>query len=419
MNYSEAIEYIHSFLKFGSKPGLERVSALLEIFSNPQNSLKTVHVAGTNGKGSTCEMISKALTSWGKKTGLFTSPYVSDFCERMQIDGKMISHGELSTLVEKFRDEISILNEKGIFPTEFELITAMAFDWFKKEKCDYAVMEVGLGGLYDSTNVIESPEVSVITHIDFDHEAVLGSTIKEITLQKCGIIKDGCPCVLYPEQYPEVVDIVKEECKKHNGKLIIPDVSSIEIIRDNAFGAKFSYKGKTYCLNMAGKHQIFNAITAVEALETIGCERIKEGIENAALPARIEVVNRDPLIILDGAHNPDGARALCDSLEKIGKYTAVLSIMSDKDVEGCLKYLLENAENAVVTKCDNPRSMQTDELALLCKKYCDNVFVCEKPEDAVKYALDNSKNIPVVVCGSLYLASEIRQFLKNISSQYK
>ena len=415
MNYQQALDYIHSFLKFGSKPGLERVSALLEENGCPQDKLNISHVAGTNGKGSVSTMISKALALTGKKTGLFTSPYVSDFCERMQIDGEMISHDELTKLVEKHSAQVEKLNSKGIYPTEFELITAMAFDWFYREKCDFVVMEVGLGGMYDSTNVVKKPAVSVITHIDFDHEEVLGKTIEEIASQKFGIVKDNCPCVLYPEQYGEVFGIAQKECKKHNGKLIIPDVGKIENVASENFKTSFIYMKRKYCLNMTGRHQALNAVTAIEALKQIGCDEtaIMSGVSQAALPARVEVICRDPLVILDGAHNPDGARALAQSLESVGEYNAVVSVMRDKDVDGALKYLLKNAKTVVAAKCDNPRAMDSDELAQLCKKYCGNAISVEDPFQAIEYVSKNGNGLPLVICGSLYLASQVRQYVRK------
>lgn len=413
MNYSQALEYIHSFLKFGSKPGLERVSALLEENGCPQNELNIIHVAGTNGKGSVSAMIAKSLTLSGKKIGLFTSPYVSDFCERIQIDGEMISHQKLTELVEKYSKQIKKLNSLNIFPTEFELITAMAFDFFKQENCDYVVMEVGLGGLYDSTNVVRKPVVSVITHIDLDHSEVLGKTVGEIASQKCGIIKDGCPCVLYPEQYREVFTVVENECKKRTSKLIVPDTKKLKNISTDNLKTSFSYNNEEYCLGMIGDHQALNAVTAIEALKIVGCEEryIKAGISQAALPARIEVISRDPLVILDGAHNPDGAKALSRSIKSIGGYVAVVSVMRDKDVGGCLKYLLKNAKKTVATKCVNPRAMDENDLAELCKKYCKDVFCVGKAEQAVDHALKNNDGLPVVICGSLYLASEVRDFI--------
>lgn len=418
MNYNEALDYIHSFLKFGSKPGLERVTELLERNDNPQNSLRIIHVAGTNGKGTVSTMLSNILKQDNKKTALFTSPYVIDFCERMKIDGNMISHEELSMLTQKYSKQIEKLNEEGIFPTEFELITAMAFDYFRKNNCQYAVVEVGLGGLYDSTNVVKSPEATVITHIDYDHEEVLGDTIEEITLQKCGIIKDGCPCVVYPTQYDKAFDIIKEECKKKNSELKIVSNDDLKVISSDTFSSKVSYKGNVFEVKLSGYHQVLNAVTAYETAKVLGIddEKIIKGIEETTMAARVEVINKNPLVILDGAHNPDGAKALRESLKDIGEYVAVVSMMKDKDVEKAIPYLLSNAKKTVVTKCSNIRAMETEQLRHICKKYCDDVLAENDVRKAIDKALSMSNNMPVVVCGSLYFAGDIRGYLKNIFS---
>ena len=418
MNYNEALDYIHSFLKFGSKPGLERVKALLEKNDNPQDSLRIIHVAGTNGKGTVSTMLSNILKQNNKKTALFTSPYVIDFCERMKIDGEMITHDELSMLTQKYSQQIKELNEEGIFPTEFELITAMAFDYFRENNCEYAVIEVGLGGLYDSTNVAKTPEVTVITHIDYDHEEVLGDTIEEITLQKCGIIKKGCPCVVYPVQYDKSFDIIKEECEKKNSELTIVRGDDFKVISSDTFSSQVSYKGNVFEVNLSGYHQVLNAVTAYETAKVLGIddEIIIKGIEETTMPARLEVINKKPLVILDGAHNPDGARALCDSLKDIGEYVAVVSMMKDKDIEKAIPYLLKNAKKTVVTKCSNIRAMECDQLKDICEKYCDDVSAENDVRKAIDKAMSIRGNMPMIVCGSLYFAGDIREYLKNIFS---
>lgn len=422
MNYNEALSYIHSFLKFGSKPGLERVTALLEMVGNPQNNLRIIHVAGTNGKGTVSTMIANILTCSGIKTGLFTSPYVVSFCERMKIDGKMICEEDLTNLTEKFKPLIQKLNEKNIYPTEFELITAMAFDYFREKECEFAVIEVGLGGLYDSTNVVKKPIISVITHVDFDHENILGNTIEEIAHQKFGIVKKNCPCVVYPEQYDKVFEIAKAKCAENNSMLVIPNMEKITIKSENLLESVFSYKGEIFKLNLAGRHQILNAITAYEAIKTVLPEaRIKEGVEKTVMPARIEIINRNPLVILDGAHNPDGAKALWESVKDMGSKVVVLSMMKDKDVDKSLHYLLKEAKKVIVTKCSNPRAMEVDELAGYCRRYCSDsdVIVKENIFDSFKESMEIRDNMPVVICGSLYLASEIRKHIKKYFLQNK
>lgn len=416
MNYNDSLKYIHSFLKFGSKPGLERVEKLCELNGNPQNSLRIVHIGGTNGKGSVSTMLSEILTLSGKKTALFTSPYITSFCERMRINSENIPKNKLASLTTKYKSHIEYLNEKGIFPTEFELITAMAFDYFRQEKCDIAVTEVGLGGLYDSTNIVKKPLVSVITHIAMDHTDVLGSTLEEITLQKCGIIKQGVPCVLYPQQEDSVFEKVKACCEEKNSPLIIPDMTELKIISTDVFGSVIEYKGRKIKIPLAGYHQILNCITAVQTAEILGVDfdDIVRGIEKTKIPARVEVINASPLVILDGGHNPDGAFALAESLKDAGRYVAVVSMMRDKDEDKALSFLLKNACAAISTKCSNPRAEDENILGEKCRKHCDRVLVEKNPRKAFNKAMELRKmDEAVVVCGSLYLAGEIREYLKN------
>ena len=416
MNYNEALEYIHSFDKFGSKPGLERIEALLAEIGNPQNYLRIVHVAGTNGKGTVSTMLSDILVEDGRKTGLFTSPYVVDFCERMKLDGEMIPHDDLCALVEKFKPIVEKLNKKNVYPTEFELITAMAFYYFKESECDIAVMEVGLGGLYDSTNVVKQPEVSVITHIAYDHVAVLGNTIEEITLQKCGIIKENCPVVVYPAQEKSVTKIIEAVCKEKNSCYSMPDIEKTEILSSDIFGSEFLYDGEKIKISLAGYHQILNSITAYETAKKLGIEKAVaiKAMKNTVMPARVEVVRKNPLVILDGGHNADGAEALCKALDGMGKYVAVVSMMEDKDVDESLSYLLKNAGSVVATQCSNPRAMKSEKLSGICKKYCDEVFFESVPENAIDKALSLRKDDEfVVICGSLYLAGDIRKYIKE------
>ncbi len=413
MNYNDALNYIHSFLKFGSKPGLERVKALLEKLGNPQNSLRIVHVAGTNGKGSTSVMLSEIFKLAGLRTGLFTSPYVVDFCERIQIDGKMIPHDELAELSEKIKVLVDELNREGIEPTEFEIITAMAFDYFSKEKCDIVVLEVGLGGLYDSTNVIFSPLASVITSISYDHTAVLGNTIEEIAYQKCGIIKDNSSTVSYPLQEKSVFGIIKSTAEEKNNPCIIPDLNKLKIKNSDIFSSEFEYKGVEYKVNLSGEHQIYNALTVIETAKNLGFDEIHivNGIKRASLPARVEFLRKNPPVILDGGHNEDGTRAFSKVLEKFEENIVVVGMMADKDVEKSVENLSRNAKIMIATEASNPRSMKADELKKICERYCDNVLPFENSFEAVDKAFSLQKNNLIAFCGSLYLAGDIRKYI--------
>ncbi len=425
MNCNEAIEYIHSLEKFGIKPGMERIRALCNALGNPQDKLKVIHVAGTNGKGSTSTMISNILRKSGYNTGLFISPYVSDFRERIQYNGNMIEKKELAECVEKVKKIIDELSLNGIQPTEFEALTATAFLYFERKNCDFVVLEVGLGGRLDSTNVINAPYVSVITSISFDHTAILGNTIEEIASEKCGIIKFGAETVAYPFQDEKSMKIINETCKKKCNSLRIPDVSALSVGEEKIDGTEVKYKGICYKLPLAGKHMVYNSITAVEAVKSLGRfninitdEGIKNGIESSVMPARMELIKKKPVIILDGGHNEGCANALADYIRKHieGKrIVMVSSMMADKDYESYLKTVLPFAETFIATKADVPRALSSDELMKNASAYCKNCFDITEPEKAVKAAFNITQpEDALIICGSFYLAGEIREYLLNM-----
>ena len=413
MTYDNALEYIHSFLKFGSKPGLERILALLEKLGNPQKNLRIVHVAGTNGKGSTSTMLSEIFRADGKKTGLFTSPYIIDFCERIQIDNEMIPHEKLAALTEKIKPIVEELNSNGIEPTEFEIITAMAFDYYYQENCDIVVLEVGLGGLLDSTNVIEKPLASVITSISFDHTDILGNTLTEIAQQKCGIIKDDSITVAYPLQDLQVIREIRKTAKEKNNSLVVPDLSLMEIEECSFEKTVVKYKGEQFTLRLFGEHQIYNMLTAVETALSLGVsvQSIQKGVENTAIPARVEFLNSKTL--LDGGHNESGTQMMAKVLSLFEGNTVVVSMMADKDVENSVKNLSTNTKVMIATECSNPRAMKAEKLGAICSKFCAKVYVFKNPFEAIDKAIEENDGNLLAVCGSLYLASEVREYLKN------
>lgn len=413
MTYDNALEYIHSFLKFGSKPGLERIEALLTKLGNPQKNLRIVHVAGTNGKGSVSTMLSNILCAEGKKTGLFTSPYIVDFCERIQIDGEMISHEKLTSLTEKIKPIVEELNSEGIEPTEFEIITAMAFDCYCQENCDIVVLEVGLGGLLDSTNVVEKPLASVITSISFDHTDILGNTLIEIAEQKCGIIKEDSVTVAYPLQETEVIRKIRQTTSDRNNTLYVPDISLMEIQECTLEKTVVKYKDIELTLHLFGEHQIYNMLTAVETALRLGVDEdaIKKGVSQTHMPARVEFLDRKT--VLDGGHNEKGTEMMSKVLGLFEENIVIVSMMADKDVENSVKNLSTNAKVMIATECSNPRAMKADVLAEICKKYCSEVYVLANPNDAIDKGYELKNDNLLAVCGSLYLASEVREYLKN------
>ncbi len=424
MNCNEAIEYIHSLEKFGIKPGMERIRALCAGLGNPQDKLKIIHVAGTNGKGSTSTMIANILRQNGYNTGLFISPYVTDFRERIQYNGNMIEKTELAECVERVKAVIENLALQGIQPTEFEALTATAFLYYEKKNCDFVVLEVGLGGRLDSTNVINAPYVSVITSISLDHTAILGDTIEAIAAEKCGIIKFGAETVAYPFQDEKAMEIIKNTCKERMNELRVPDVDRLRIDDEKLEGTYAEYDGIKFLLPLAGKHMVYNACMAIEAVRSLSRlainipeDAIIKGIEKSVMPARMELIKKKPVVILDGGHNEGCANALCSFVKKhlAGKrIVMVSSMMADKDYQSYLRIVAPLADTFIATKADVPRALSSSELCENAKAFCKDCYDISDPQKAVAAA----RNIlqpddALIVCGSFYLAGEIRDTLIN------
>lgn len=418
MNCSEAIEYIHSLERFGIMPGLDRISALCEKLGNPQNNLKIIHVAGTNGKGSTCTICANILREAGYKVGLYTSPYVVDFRERIQINGEMIPEIDLAQCVTEVK---SAADESGIKSTEFEFITAVAFLYFSKSGCDYVVLEVGLGGRFDATNVIPAPQACVLCSISLDHTSVLGDTVEKIAFEKCGIIKSGSRVIVYPKQKSEALKVITDTCRDYSILPVIPDLSLLTVGETGIYGTKAEYKGISFTLPLAGEHMIYNAITAIESVKSIipdiPDEAVSSGISKSSMPARLELISDNPLVILDGGHNEDCATALRRYIKSIlgdKKITAVISIMADKDYKKYLETVLPCVKRVVACRADVPRALDVSDLAREAEKYCDDVITFPDAVSAVRYALDNAESSDaVIVCGSFYFAGEVRDTLIN------
>lgn len=409
MTYNDALEYIGSRLRFGIKPGLSRTEELLEKLGNPQKKLNCIHVAGTNGKGSVCAMISAVLTASGAKTGLYTSPYISCFRERMQINSEMISEAELSDIIAFIRPYADTIDDI----TEFELITCAAFLWFYEKKCDVVVLETGLGGRFDSTNIIESPICSVITKIGLDHTSILGSTIEEIAFEKAGIIKSGCP-VVSAIQRDEAMSAISQTAQSHKSPLIkagrcTPLIESIS-------GTDAKYDNMQLHIPLAGSHQLENAAAAIEALRIAGIDdnTIISGIANASIPARLEYLEESPSCIIDGAHNPDGADTLAYALDNLTagrRKIAVIGMLADKDYNDVIAKLAPQFDIAVTADGFSNRELSSEELSRLMDPYTKTVIggTFDKALAAAQQLADD--NDIIVVCGSLYLAGALRPLL--------
>ena len=412
MNFNESVEYIHSLLAFGIKPGLERISMLLDLLDNPQDNLKVVHIAGTNGKGSTSTMISNMLTESGYKTGLFTSPYVIDFCERIQIDGENVDKTLFAECVTEVREKIEELNKQDIIITEFEAITVSAFLCFVKAECEYVVLEVGLGGRFDATNVVKKPEAVVITSISLDHVAILGDTIEKIAFEKCGIIKENVPVITSSNQCDDALKVIRETCENKNCNLVITNPKETEILDDSIFGTVFAHNDKVFKTKLTGNHQIENTVNAIECARMLEINdmAIAQGIDNTKMIARMEIIGENPLVIRDGGHNEGCAEALHNFLTKynVKNIKMLIGLMADKDVEGYVKKIAPLCKSVVTVTPSNPRAINGEALKEITEKYCDDVNYINNPKEGYKYILSNSKeDETVLICGSFYLMSDI------------
>ncbi len=431
MTYEEAVEKINSLLVFGSKPGLERVRELVDRSGAPDKSLKFVHVAGTNGKGSVCAYLSSILRKAGYKTGLFISPYVLEFRERFQINGEMIPHQALADIIDELWEIVSEMKNEGLIITEFELVLAAALKWFEREKCDVVVLETGLGGRFDATNIIDTPLASVIMSISLDHTAILGDTCEKIAYEKCGIIKPGGTTVLYGDQPEGVFKVVEKTAEERDNKLIIAEIAAAECIRTGLEGSAFSFKSSSLFdgketelfIPLIGKHQIKNAAAAlftVSALRDKGLrisdEAIKAGLAETVFPARAELLKKEPPVLLDGAHNPGGAAALSELIKTglSGHYRiAVTGMLADKDIRSSLSMLIPLFDRVIAVSPDNPRAMSPEGLAQIISEFGVPVEAEHDLSRAYKKAeaLALEKNGAVAVFGSLYLASDMRKII--------
>ena len=450
-------ELLEGALKFGIKPGLERITTLMELLGNPQDSFKSVHIAGTNGKGSVATFISSIMAAADKTVGVFTSPYLERFSERIRIiDGRAgldkyvadDSYGEIASVdLERYSAQVKKAREKMISeglcdePTEFELITAICFLYFAEKKIDVAVLEVGLGGRLDSTNIIKDPMVTVVTAMGLDHTGVLGNTISEITGEKAGIFKEGSPAVCFDPDLMILPDDMKPDVratlisKAEEKGIPLTFAGSKEAFDSARFTEdgrmEFTYEGTVYSTALNGKHQIGNAITAIEAAKKCGIseEAIKDGIALARWKCRAELLSLKPVIIIDGGHNPQGALSLGATMNEMlggslrGKPVRLLmGVMSDKDVDGILEAYKTcgiNIRSAVTVTPENPRSEPADVLAHKINYVYNISDDLEAVPDAIEgtrlaYRKSLDDGMIILATGSLYLAGQIRATLKGL-----
>lgn len=416
MTYEEALQFISAVSWKGSVPGLSRITELMHRLGDPQNGMKFIHIVGTNGKGSTAAMLSSILTKAGYQTGLFISPFVIDFRERMQINNEMISPQALADVTERVRPFAESMSDA---PTEFELITAVALCWFSREDCDVVILEAGMGGEFDATNVIPAPEAAVFTNIGLDHTEYLGDTVEKIAATKAGILKRGCEAVLYPNA-PGVEAVIREKCTSLDIPLTVADPDAIETLSRDLDGQRLRRGGLELYLPLLGDHQRYNTAVVLAVVEvlrrrgwTVSDRNVQDGIAAVSWPGRFELLGRDPLFILDGGHNPQCMEALLASAETYlaGRpLTVITGVLADKDYADMYDRTSVLADRYFTVTPPNPRALSAEDLAAWLNRYGKPAVPCESAAEAVDRALaETPRNGAVLAYGSLYLASELRK----------
>ena len=422
MTIEQAMELIHGVEWRGSRPGLARVRELLHRLGDPQDGLQFVHIAGTNGKGSTAAMLASILRAAGYTTGLFTSPYLERFAERMQVNGVPVPDAEFAAVCEALQPCIAAMDDP---PTEFELVTAAAMLWFRRRGCDVVVLEVGLGGRLDATNVIAAPACAVITNIGLDHTEILGDTLEQIAREKAGILKPGTRAVSYP-QTPEVRAVLHEICAQRGIPLTEADAATIVPLTDGVDGQTFTYRGAEYTLPLLGAHQLRNAAVALETVTALRARgwripdaAVRAGLAQVRWPARFELLRRAPWFVLDGGHNPQCIEALVQNIDdylKGRELTILTGVLGDKDFHCMYKNVAPYAKEFITITPANPRAMPAEGLADYLRQFGKPVTACNVVEDGVRLAIEHAGENGVVLCyGSLYMIGDIDAALKKLS----
>jgi len=415
MTAQEAIDYIEHYGWSSTRLGLDRTRELLAKLGDPQKRLKFVHVAGSNGKGSTCAMLDAVLRAAGYRTGLYTSPYIQTFCERIRIDGENIPGEALASVTERVRGAAESMDDH---PSQFELVTAAAMLYYAEQRCDVVVLEVGMGGELDSTNVIDCPEVAVITNIGLEHTEYLGDTLEAIAATKAGIIKPGCRAVCY-DGAREVTAVVRADCAAKGVPLRVASYEKIVPVSESLDGQRFLWNGTAYHLALLGRYQLHNAATVLETVEAlreagwrIGADAVARGLAEVRWPARMEVMGREPLFLIDGGHNPQCAEALADSLRRLlpeRKVVFLLGVLRDKDYPQMMAALLPFAREFVCLTPLSDRALSAAELAAYLTQRGAKATACGEIADGLRRALDAAgADGAVVAFGSLYLVGAIR-----------
>jgi dihydrofolate synthase/folylpolyglutamate synthase len=425
MNQKEVMSYLEDIKKYGSVPGLSSITSLLDALGNPQDQLRVIHIAGTNGKGSILAMLESVLRCSGYKTGRYHSPVLFDTREAFQVNQEWIPMDKLCLHVEKVRNAAKQMQEEGYpHPTSFEVETAVAFSYFLEEKVDVVLLETGMGGRLDATNVVKKPLVEILASISLDHMQFLGNTITEIAKEKAGIIKENTDVILYPSS-EEIVEAVKEEALLKHAHLCMADQSSIRILSQNVKEQSFSYRSRSghyyekITIPLSGDHQIFNAVTVLEVLEVLkkyfcmGIFEIEKGMREVKWPGRLEIIAEYPYVIRDGAHNEDAARKLAGFLEKNftnKRILYIIGVLRDKEYEKILSIMSPYSDDVYTVASDSPRALSAEALAECAKADYAHVTAFSTVREAIENALSEAdKDDVILIFGSLSFMKEIEE----------
>ena len=410
-------KYLEQLRLVGSRFGTDCEKELLSLLGNPQDKLRFIHVAGTNGKGSFCSMMSSVLQKQGYKVGLYTSPYIVVFNDRIRVNGLPIAEDDINDLFLRVRQKADTMKTP---PSSFDFITAAAFLWFYETKCDIVVLEVGLGGRYDSTNVIKNSLLSVITGIAFDHTEILGDTIEKIAWEKAGIIKENCPA-LYGGNNEKALAVIEKECEEKHSELTVKNPDSLKILSTTLDGTEFEFDGKEYFIRLLGLYQPANAATVLAAIDVLrkhGFEisetAVKDGLSSAVWQARFEKIADEPVVLYDGGHNPQGVRAAVESVRAYfgdKKINLLVGILADKAHGEMAEELAKIADRVICIAPPSPRALPAEALA---EEFCEagaNARAANSIKEVVKIALSYKK--PVLVIGSLYSYNDVSESVRN------
>ena len=440
MNYQQAIDYLSSYTDYEKMPmphdpafyDLRRVHELLSQLGNPHLKAKSVHITGTNGKGSVAAMVASTLTVAGYTTGLYTSPHLHSWRERIRVDGEMISEGELVSLVERIKPEVETVNRRATYGelTTFELLTALAFSYFGQRQVDFQVLEVGMGGRFDATSIV-TPEVCILTSISFDHTEVLGNTLAVIAGEKAAIIKPGGNVVISP-QSEEAGRVIREACESRGAELVsVGHDVTWQSLGFDSYGQRLQVMGRLgsyeVSISLLGKHQMENAATAVAVLEVlaekgykVSRDAIIGGLAQVRWPGRIQVLSRRPLLVVDGAHNPDAARKLRESLGQYFDFDRpilIIGMSDDKDIAGIVSELSPRFEKVIVTRSRHPRSAAPERVAAEFKRHGADVQATGDVAEALSTAVSLAGDRDLIcVAGSLFVVAEAIEQAKLMDS---